>query len=73
MRSPSPHLLGLLRYPDAKLSLCSHYSEVTGSGPRATQTPSDEKPRDIINYYELRYPGGERKGNDEYHFSTHRR
>ncbi|MGC4045886.1 MAG: hypothetical protein QM758_19010 [Armatimonas sp.] len=34
--------------------------------------PSDEKPRDIINYYEVRYPGGERKGNDEYHFSTQR-
>jgi hypothetical protein len=71
--SELPTLLGYLWYPDAELSQCSHSHRGGGTWPTVTLVmPSDEKPRDIINYYEVRYPGGERKGNDEYLFSTER-
>lgn len=71
--SELPFLLGYLWYPDAKLSLCSHTQRNQGHWSLVTLIlPTDEKPRDIINYYEVRYPSGERKGNEEYSFETKR-
>ncbi len=68
-----PALLGNLWYPDAKISACSHSQRGNGAWSRVTLVmPSDEKTRDIINYYEVRYPTGERKGNDEYTFTAER-
>jgi hypothetical protein len=68
-----PALLGNLWYPEAKISACSHSQRSNGAWTRVTLVmPSDEKTRDIINYYEVRYPTGERKGNDEYTFTAER-
>jgi hypothetical protein len=68
-----PGLLGNLWYPGAEVCTCSHTVRNDGEWAKVTLLmPSGEKVRDIIDYYELRYPDGERKGNDEYLFETER-
>ena len=62
-----PSLLGDLWYPDSQVSLHSQRGR-NGANlwPSVTLlAPSDEKIRGVLDYYELRFPGGERKG-DEY-------
>jgi hypothetical protein len=62
-----PKLLGELWYPDSKLSLHSERGAGhVGTWPKVTLlAPDDEKIQGVLDYYELRYPGGERK-NGEY-------
>ena len=58
-----PGLLGELWYPDAEISCHSR----RGAGQWSSVTllaPSDEKIRGVLDYYELRFPGGERKNNE---------
>jgi hypothetical protein len=62
-----PKLLGELWYPDSKLSLHSERGTGhVGTWPKVTLlAPDDEKIQGVLDYYELRFPGGERK-NGEY-------
>ena len=62
-----PKLLGELWYPDSKLSLHSERgSGHAGRWPKVTLlAPDDENIQGVLDYYELRFPGGERK-NGEY-------
>lgn len=62
-----PKLLGELWYPDAKLSLHSERGAGhVGTWPKVTLlAPEDEKIQGVLDYYELRFPGGERN-NGEY-------
>ena len=61
-----PKLLGELWYPDAGLSLRSERGEGNrGHWPKVTLlVPKDEKIRGVLDYYELHFPGGERKNNE---------
>ena len=61
-----PKLLGELWYPDSKLSLHSERGAGhVGHWPKVTLTaPDDEKIQGVLDYYELRFPGGERKGGE---------